>query len=669
MLLLFPFSVSAQFGNYKFTTPVNITAETLEHNRENNAFTARGNVELTEGTRTLTADYVFYNDNTRDVLAEGNVVFIEGEDRVECDQLTYNLDTKQGTLENARIYMKQDNFYIAGEEMNRVGESRYTMTRGEFTTCGWDKPAWKFTASDVDITIEGYAKAKSARFHILDVPVFYFPWAIFPAKTERQSGFLIPRITLSSHDGIRFNNEFFWAVSPDKDATFSANYIQERGVNVGTEFRYWPREEIKGNWTGFLLKDSKYEQWRWYLKGSHEQKIYEDLTLKANMRLVSDKDYLKDLSDMSAERSESQLKSTAFIEKSFKRSLLTTELAYFRNLFVNSDDRTFQYLPRVTYFTEYMPHLNNRMYTDISGAFTNFYREIGDRYSRLNFEPRIQFPYSVKGLNFVLAGTLMETAYLIGNSDVVDRNTAFRHTYHIQGDVNMQFLRSYDTNLFGIGEMQSLIRPQLQYNFIPRSSFRDIPNIDPFDRIYKTNSITYSFNHYLYGLKEGARRELLLFEVSQTWGISEDLGSSTLYSGQGDRFSDIEARLRLFPMANLTFTNQTIMNIHGDGLTTMRNGLSYSEPNKYHLSASHTYTRDLNHEVFVDVGGTYRKFEGAYQIRYSFKDHGWVETLYRVTYRPSCWSVTVSLTQARRPSDTRINVLFGLSGIGEFGVL
>ncbi|HEX2967202.1 MAG TPA: LPS assembly protein LptD [Syntrophorhabdaceae bacterium] len=669
ILLLCPLSALGQFANYKFTTPVNITAESIEHNRANNTFTASGNVELTEGTRSLTADYVFYNENTKDVLAKGNVVFIEGEDRVECDQLTYNLDTKQGTLENARIYMKQDNFYVTGEEMNKVGESRYRMTRGEFTTCGWDKPAWKFTATDVDITVEGYAKAKSARFHILDVPVFYFPWAIFPAKTERQSGFLIPKITLSSDNGVMLNNAYFWAISKDKDATFFVNYMQERGVNLGTEFRYWPREDLKGNWEAFVLKDSKYEHWRWYLKGKHEQKIYEDLQLKTNVHIVSDKDYLKDLSDLSAEKAESQLKSTAFIEKSFKRSLLTTELAYFRSLLVNSDNETFQYLPRMTFFTEYLPHLNNRMFTDISSDFTNFYRERGDKYSRLAFEPRIQLPYSIKGLNFLLSGTLIETAYLVGNSDVVRNNTAFRHTYHIQGDVNMQFLRNFNTDLFGIGEMQSLIRPQLQYNFIPKSSFRDMPNIDPFDRIYKTNSITYSFNHYLYGLRQGAQRELALFEISQTWGLSEDLGASTLYSGYGDRFSDVEARLSLFPMPNLTFTNQTIMSVHGDGLTTMRNGFVYNVPNQYHFGASHTYTRDLNHEAFFDIGAIYGKFEGAYQLRYSFKDHGWVETLYRVTYRPSCWAVTVSLTQARRPSDTRVNVIFSLGGLGEFGVL
>ncbi len=39
------------------------------------------------------------------------------------------METKKGTLENARIFVKQGNFYIAGEEMKKVGECRYTMSK------------------------------------------------------------------------------------------------------------------------------------------------------------------------------------------------------------------------------------------------------------------------------------------------------------------------------------------------------------------------------------------------------------------------------------------------------------------------------------------------------------------------------------------------------------
>ncbi len=668
LLLLLPLSLFSKAPDYKFTAPVELSADAVEHNRENNTFTARGNVDLKQGSQSLAADYILYNDNTKDVLAEGNVIFNEDEDRVECDRLTLNLETKEGTLENARIFAKEGNFYIAGEEMKKVGESRYRMSRGEFTTCGWDKPAWKFTAKDVDITVEGYATTKSAKFHILDYPVFYFPWGMFPVKTERQSGFLIPEITLSSRNGAMFNNAYFWAISKDKDATFYANYMAERGINLGGEFRYIPKEDLKGNWQFFIIDDRDYDHTRWQLKGQHEQKFFNDLQLKSDVRIVSDKDYLMDFGDTYAERGETQLKSTAYLEKPFKKSLLTTEMGYFRNLLTQDNDYTYQHLPRVSFFTEYIPFLRDKLFTDVSSDFTTFYREKGDTFSRLSFEPKLRLPYSLKGINFLVSGTLIETAYLIGRSDTFNKDTAYRQTFHLEGDANMQFIRNSSTDLFGIGEMQSLIKPQLKYNFIPNSSFRDIPNIDPSDRMYRTNSMTYSFNHYLYGLKEGAQRELALLEVSQTYGLSGNLGPSVLYSGSGQRLSDIDARLNFYPMTNLSLTNQTILNVYGEGLKTMRNGFNYDVKGKYRVNITHSYTKDLNNEAFFDIGGIYDKFEGGYQMRYSFKDGSWIETLYSLTYRPSCWSVMVSLTQSRRPSDTRINITFNLTGLTDIKI-
>jgi len=669
LILLLPLDVVSKELDFKFTAPVEISADSIEHNRENNTFIARGNVELKEGSQSLTADYVLFDDSTKDVVAEGNVVFEEAEDRVECDMLTLNLETKMGTLENAKILIKKDNFYIAGDEMKKVGESRYTMSRGEFTTCGWDKPAWKFSANNVDITVEGYAITKSAKFHILDYPVLYFPWGIFPVKTERQSGFLIPEITLSSRNGAMINNAYFWAISKDKDATFYANFMQKRGINLGAEFRYMPKEDFKGEWRSFIIKDNKYDNTRWELKGQHKQIFYEDLQLKSNVRLVSDEDYLKDFGSTHAERSETQLKSTAYLEKPFKRSLLTTELAYFRNLLARKDDYTYQYFPHTTFFTEYIPFLNNRLFTDLSSDLTTFYRERGDTYSRLGFEPKIRFPYSIKGINFLVSAGLIETAYLTGRNDTFHKDSAFRHIFHFEGAADMQFIRNYAIDLFGIGEMQSLIRPQLKYNFMSNSSFRNIPDIDPYDRLNQTNSITYSFNHYLHGLREGAQRELVLLELSQTYGISGNLKQSTLYNGYGNRFSDIDARIRFFPMTNLSFINQTTLNVYGEGLTTMRNGFNYDVPGKYHINISHSYTRDFNNDGFFDIGAVYDKFEGGYQMRYSFKDGGWIETLYKLTYRPSCWAVTVALSQSRRPSETKISVIFNLAGLTDIGVL
>jgi len=202
--------------------PVQIIADQVEHDRAANTYTARGNVEVREATRTLFADYIFLDDNTRDVTAEGNVIYEDLGDRIEAERMQLNLETKKGTLEKARVYIKTGNVYVNGAEIEKTGESQYKIKKGKFTTCGWDKPEWTFTSDEVDITVEGYAKTKSTTFHILGVPVFYIPWGIFPVKAQRQSGFLIPEMALSSADGAKFKLSYFWAIAKDKDATMSA---------------------------------------------------------------------------------------------------------------------------------------------------------------------------------------------------------------------------------------------------------------------------------------------------------------------------------------------------------------------------------------------------------------------------------------------------------------
>ncbi len=662
-LLLLLFSASGKSMDFKLTGPVDITADYLEYNRGDNTYIARGKVDLKEGTRTLKADYMVYNDTTKDVTAEDNVIFQEEEDRVECDKMQLNLETKKGTLENAKIFIKQGNFYVTGQNIQKVGESQYVMRRGEFTTCGWDKPAWKFTASDVDITVEGYAKTKNATFRILDYPVFYFPWGMFPARTERQSGFLIPTVALSTRNGTIINNAYYWAISKDKDMTFYLNYIEDRGFNPGVQFRYALKEDLKGTWDYSIIQDKAYDGTRWQLTGKHEQTFFGDLQLKANLHFVSDEDYLEDFGSTPQDRAEDLLKSTAYVEKPFEKSLLTTEVSYFRNLTQRDNDFTYQYLPSMTFFTEYIPLAKGKLFTDFSSDFTNFYRKQGDTYSRLNLEPALRLPFSFHGLNLLASGTLFETGYLINRSDTINHDTAERHTFNIEGDANMQFIRDYKTDFLDISEMQSLIKPQLKYTFIPNTSFTNIPNIDPSDRMYQTNSVTYSFDQYLYGLKEGAQRQLALLEVSQTYGLSGDLSPSTAYTGSGKRLSDIDARLALYPSTHLTYTSQADLSTNGKGITAMQNTLSESEPGRYHVNVSSIDTEGLTNEAFLDLGGVYKQFEAGYQLTYSFRDADWIDTLYKLTYRPGCWSATISLTQTKRPRDTRFNISFDLAGI------
>lgn len=644
--------------------PVNITADQIEHDRAANTYTARGNVEIKETTRTVLADYVFLDDNTRDVTAEGNVVYEDLGDRIECERMQLNLETKKGTLEKARVFIKTGNVYINGSEIEKTGESQYKIKKGKFTTCGWDKPEWTFTSDEVDITVEGYAKTKSTTFHILGVPVFYVPWGIFPVKKDRQSGFLMPQFAQSSEDGTKFKLSYFWAISKDTDATMSAEWIQNRGVNLGGQYRYALREDLKGEIEANIIDDTDFGHTRYQVKAKHEQVFFKDLRFKANIWHVFDNDYLKDFGQTVQERSESQLKSTVFVEKPLTKSLLTGGMTQFRNLLMRDNGSIFQYYPEITYFTEYIPVFGGRMFLDLNSSLTNFYRDTGDTYTRLTVDPSLRLPYSFKGLNTLLSATMYDAAYLVNRSDTVDGKTKHRQTFRLDGDVNMQFLRNYFPGWSWLEAVQSVIKPNIRYTFIPATGYKDVPQIDAYDRIGQTNTMTYGISHYLYEATEGGgKREVSLFEVSQTYGLSGDLQESEIYKGSGSRFSDIDVRFTLTPIAYLSFAHESVLNVSGEGAKTLRNGLSYQVPGLYGIAVSHNYNTGVNNDIFIDMMGAYSVFEGSYQIRYTFMEKEWIDTEYRLKYKPGCWSTTLTMSKTKRPEDTTFRISFDLTGI------
>ena len=85
------------------------------------------------------------------------------------------------------------------------------------------------------------------------------------------------------------------------------------------------------------------------------------------------------------------------------------------------------------------------MYFDLNSSLTNFYRDKGDTFTRVTVDPSLRLPLPYKGLNTLLSATLYESGYLVNRGDTVDGNTKHRQTFRLDGDMNMQFLRTYFT--------------------------------------------------------------------------------------------------------------------------------------------------------------------------------------------------------------------------------
>ena len=144
---------------------VTILSDRLEEVGPDRLLVATGNVEITRGKSRLIADRVEINRETGDAVAQGRVVFYDGEDQLTGRRIEYNLKTGTGVVYDSEARVAPY-YRIAGERMDRLGESVYRVHRGVFTTCQDDPPTWSFRFGEASADLESLVYGTNASFWV-----------------------------------------------------------------------------------------------------------------------------------------------------------------------------------------------------------------------------------------------------------------------------------------------------------------------------------------------------------------------------------------------------------------------------------------------------------------------------------------------------------------------
>ena len=141
---------------------------------------------------------------------------------------------------NSVSYNKENNTRIAGNSLT-YENNKSIISKGVFTTCKKDGncPPWQLTAQEIKHDkLNKTIIYKNAWLKLYDKPVFYFPKFFHPDPTvKRRSGFLIPTTSDSSSNGTSFNIPYFYALSDNKDLTFSPRIYFGNKQLIQTEYR------------------------------------------------------------------------------------------------------------------------------------------------------------------------------------------------------------------------------------------------------------------------------------------------------------------------------------------------------------------------------------------------------------------------------------------------
>jgi LPS-assembly protein len=595
--------------------------------------------------------------------------------------MAVDLNTNLGIVVEGTLFLKNQNYHLRGEEIERVGENTYRVKRGSFTTCDGDWPAWRFTGDEALIALEEYADVWGATFQVKNIPILYSPYLSFPVKTQRQSGFLFPRVGFSDVAGAELGLSYFWAIARNMDATLYLDLATRKGIGEGLEYRYVRKEDSSGSFYGYhILEGEEYRKKytdpldrkadRWQVDFHHEEYLDPTFFAKTRLRAFSDREYFVDYGSTYGDQSSEQAYSFLSLTKNWERFSLFGEARHTVDL-RQEDKTTLQYYPLTNFVGIRQPVFSSPLFFSFESGYGYFGREEGTTGHRVDLYPRISLPLKWGGVEFNTELGGRETWYA-GVSEGDESRS--RQLWDFQTGVATEMFRVFDTGYKEVPKIKHVLRPEITYTYIPDVDQTNIPYYD--QPVPKTNSLFYGFTNRVIGkIVEGSAtryHEYVYFKLGQTYDINEATRSAGS-SGEPRRpFGVISGELRIRDPKYLTLENITNYDPNANEFQTSYTSFGLSDWRGDGLTLEHIWRKGIEDQV----NGTLRIkvfsfLDLYYGKRYSLFDHQNLEVNYGFLYHQQCWSLDFNYTErpgvSGAPAEKKIMFMFNLQGLASVG--
>ena len=630
---------------------ISIDAKSLSYDQKENAISASGGVVVRRGETELRADEVRVNRVTNEVSAHGGVTVSDPEGTLFADRVDLNLDEETGSIVDGTVTSRRLKYSLSGERMEKGVGQTYHIENGKFTTCHCDDgpPSWSIAGKDLKVTLEGYGTLSGGTFNILDVPVLYIPRAVFPVNRERQTGFLLPRFSVSNRRGFQTLAPFYWAINRSQDLTVAGDF--ETGARVGLvgEYRYALSRDFEGqispsyfneffrgtSTTVRNIADPNIPNDRWSVLTEHTNglgtaKAYADLFL------ISDDSFLREINTFTFDpRRDTSIRTLPFTTSRFglaqlwDRNAFRVQGTYYQDL-IKPDEITLQRLPDAKLWGQQLFGDKLLARWDVTGS--DFQRRDGIDGLRLDAQPQAMIPIHLNPALFgsVRAG-FRETAYHLTETESADGlngnqsgdlvqlpQNRSREIFHLTGEASTSLSRVYDFNRFGVAKLKHTIEPLVEYTFVPGVGQDDLALFDGVDRDNRRSLFTYGVVSRLLaksavapastdgadGNQAPARpdqsiRELARASLVQSYDTQREIPPVT-GKGAADHFSDVDLGLWVHPSDVLSLRSRTTYDTSASDVSSTSVGFRVRDPR---YSGSETAGRLQTRN---SVGVTYR---------------------------------------------------------------
>ena len=369
----------------------------------------KGRAQIRRNGAVIKADEIKYNPDTDVADLVGNAELIKGNTSFRGPKARFKVDAREGEMESPTYELRDNRANGTAKKLTIETSDIFVFDQATYTTCTPENLDWYFTASKIEIDNEQKEMVgTNGVMRFFDVPIAYVPYFSVPTSNQRRSGILAPVTGYNSNNGWDTTLPYYVNVAPNRDLLLLPRYMNQRGTQLGAQYRFLDRQ-YAGTLIGeYLPYDKKTGTDRWKYDWQQRQNFSGDLAPGglpgpgafngyANIARVSDNMYPTDFSQSIAGAMTNQFRQEVGANKQLTDSL--------SNWNVSARAMTFQTLqpdPTTTVQSPYniLPNVtavyNNQITPTVSDA-TGRYLELPTGPKTTFSTDYTRFAYNVNG--------------------------------------------------------------------------------------------------------------------------------------------------------------------------------------------------------------------------------------------------------------------------------
>lgn len=656
-----------------------------------------GDVRIRQGGFQVTGSEARYSQQEGAVSVQGPLVSRGEGFLLTGENANYDVDSGRLDINTATFLLHGPEMRGRAGSLSRISEEQVVIADGFLTTCGPSQNDWAIVASDIRLDrAQGFGTAKHVRLEVLDVPVFYWPWASFPIDDRRKSGFLYPQFGSSSAGSGGFLAvPYYFNLAPHYDATLTPQYIHGRGLFNEVEGRYLSSLGETTLQLGYIGNDSAFQEEnpgesgeRWALDATTRAAFGRGWRGYGDFSVVSDEDYLSDLNRSLEINQATHLQRKGGVTYRSDKQYFDAYLNDYQTISdrIADVDKPYAQLPEVIYEGQTGAGI---VEANLESQYTVFYRDNEaltglDRANGQRFRARPELALPMRAL-WGFSRPAVSVDYTRYNlDDYVLGDGSFDRTVPVaEWDNGLYFDRQ--SRLFDVPYNQTL-EPRLYYAWADADPDQnDIPDFDTDlqtfrfeqlfrpdrftggDRVGDANQLTVALTSRFNDLLTGAERAR--FSIGQVQYF-EDREVTLFGEGAGTRSrSPLAGEVVLNPLDTLEIRSSGLWDPDTGDTEEGRSQLTFhSTDYRYLASVGHTYSRgELEQSDIAAVFPVSDRVSLIGRWVYDSDLDRTVGSLAGLEYNNCCWSVQVvhqNYLTDDRELDSRILFQIQLKGLG-----